>query len=219
MAPTPKRIRCSSGSRKYAHPASPYLHRVNFLAHAYLSFNDPGLTVGNMVSDFVKGAGQHAFPDNIRKGIRLHRAIDAFTDTHPATREAKEVFRAHYRLYATAFVDVVYDHFLASDALHFSDEGLARFVQGVYQTLDDHQALLPERFAAMLPWMKSQNWLYNYRFPWGLEKSFGGLVRRARYLDDSLTAMRLFEVHRDRLQDCYRAFMPEVKAFASSFEG
>lgn len=191
---------------------------MNFLAHAYLSFDDPGVTVGNLVSDFVKGARQHDFPEDVRRGIRLHRAIDAYTDTHPATLEAKQVFKAHYRLYATAFVDVVYDHFLASDTAYFTDEGLARFVQGVYDTLDASHALLPDRFAAILPWMKSQNWLYNYRFAWGLEKSFGGLVRRAKYLDDSASAMRLFDMHRTRLQDCYRAFMPDVRSFAASFE-
>lgn len=200
-------------------PLFRYLCVVNFLAHAYLSFNDPGLIVGNMVSDFVKGASQHSYPDDIRKGIRLHRAIDAFTDAHPATLEAKQVFRPHYRLYATAFVDVVYDHFLASDAEHFNDESLFAFVDGVYRILDAHEALLPQRFAAVLPWMKSQNWLYNYRFTWGLEKSFGGLVRRAKYLDDSLPAMRLFEAHHGRLQECYRAFMPEVRSFAATFEG
>ena len=191
---------------------------MNFLAHAYLSFDDPGLIVGNMVSDFVKGASQHSYPAGIRKGIRLHRAIDAYTDTHPATLEAKQVFRADYRLYATAFVDVVYDHFLASDTERFTDESLASFVDGVYRTLDAHEAFLPQRFAAILPWMKSQNWLYNYRFTWGLEKSFGGLVRRARYLDDSLPAMRLFEAHHGRLFDCYRAFMPDVRTFAFNFE-
>jgi acyl carrier protein phosphodiesterase len=191
---------------------------VNFLAHAYLSFGDPGLIVGNMVSDFVKGASQHAYPEEIRKGIRLHRAIDAYTDAHPATLEAKQVFRADYRLYATAFVDVVYDHFLASDTERFTDDSLSSFVDGVYRTLDAHEILLPQRFAAILPWMKSQNWLYNYRFTWGLEKSFGGLVRRARYLDDSLPAMRLFEAHHGHLLDCYRAFMPEVRSFAAAFE-
>ena len=192
---------------------------MNFLAHAYLSFEDPGVTVGNLVSDFVKGARQYGFPEDVRKGIRLHRAIDAYTDAHPATHEAKQVFKGHYRLYASAFVDVVYDHFLASDAEHFTDEGLSQFVHGVYATLDAHHAILPERFAAILPWMRSQNWLYNYRFTWGLEKSFGGLVRRAKYLDDSTTAMHLFDMHRTRLQDCYRAFMPDVRSFAASFEG
>jgi acyl carrier protein phosphodiesterase len=46
--------------------------------------------------------------------------------------------------------------------------------------------------------------------------SFKGLVRRAAYLDDSSAAMRVLEARHDELQSCYRAFMPEVSAFAES---
>jgi hypothetical protein len=28
---------------------------MNYLAHAYLSFNEPDILVGNLISDFVKG--------------------------------------------------------------------------------------------------------------------------------------------------------------------
>jgi len=88
---------------------------LNYLAHAYLSFDQPEIIVGNLISDFVKGKKKFDYPPGIQKGIALHRAIDTFTDSHPATKEAKEVFRPHYRLYAGAFIDVAYDHFLAND--------------------------------------------------------------------------------------------------------
>ncbi|MFY7899136.1 MAG: ACP phosphodiesterase, partial [Chitinophagaceae bacterium] len=32
---------------------------MNFLAHAYLSFQQPSLLIGNMISDFVKGKKQY----------------------------------------------------------------------------------------------------------------------------------------------------------------
>ncbi len=51
---------------------------MNYLAHAYLSFHDPEVLVGNMISDFVKGKKQYDYPDGIQKGIRLHRIIDLF---------------------------------------------------------------------------------------------------------------------------------------------
>src|SRR4051812_28673904 len=89
---------------------------MNYLAHAYLSFNDPEILVGNMVSDFVKGKVKLSFSGKILTGINLHRAIDGFTDTHPATRKAMEFFRPSYRLYSGPIMDVLYDHFLANDA-------------------------------------------------------------------------------------------------------
>ncbi len=62
---------------------------MNYLAHAYLSFNMPDILVGNMISDFIKGKKQFDYPLPVQKGIRLHRAIDTFTDTHAATQELK----------------------------------------------------------------------------------------------------------------------------------
>ena len=110
---------------------------MNYLAHAYLSFNHPGLLVGNMISDFIKGKKKFDYPPEIQNGIALHRAIDEFTDGHPATKKAKEFFRPAYRLYSGAFVDVVYDHFLARDTNEFEDaESLQNFTLQSYATLE-----------------------------------------------------------------------------------
>ena len=170
--------------------------------------------MGNLISDFVKGKKKFDYPSGIQQGIALHRAIDNFTDTHEATKEAKEVFRPYYRLYAGAFVDVVYDHFLAIDETEFTESSLFDFSQQVYSTLNENNHLLPERFARMFPYMKSQNWLFNYRTSLGTGKSFGGLVHRAAYLTESETAFRLFEEHYQPLQLCYRQFWGELKTFA-----
>lgn len=190
------------------------LYRLNYLAHAWLSFNEPGILAGNMVSDFVKGKTKFDYTGDVFRGIELHRAIDAFTDTHEATREAKEVFRPHYRLYAGAFVDVVYDHFLARDENEFPPGRLEAFSENVYRQLEPYVPQLPQRFQQMFPHMRSHNWLLNYQYRRGIERSFQGLVHRARYMQDSQAALELFDAHYERLQSCYRQFFPEVYAFA-----
>lgn len=188
---------------------------MNYLAHAFLSFGIPEITVGNLISDYVKGRKQFDYAPGIQQGIRLHRAIDTFTDQHPVTSEAKKIFQPAYRLYSGAFVDVVYDHFLAADNTEFNDESLKKFTEETYSSIDPFSTVFPEKFASMFPYMKSQNWLYNYQFRWGLEKSFGGLVRRASYISESETAFRLFEENYSTLQECYNAFMPDIKLFAA----
>ncbi|HEX7846153.1 MAG TPA: acyl carrier protein phosphodiesterase [Chitinophagaceae bacterium] len=111
-------------------------------------------------------------------------------------------------------MDVVYDHFLATDTNEFTEDSLLDFSQTVYAVLEDRQTLLPAYFAGMFPYMRSQNWLYNYRTKWGTEKSLGGVVRRALYLEESQTAFHLFEEHYQLLKDCYRQFWAEAKPFA-----
>jgi acyl carrier protein phosphodiesterase len=187
---------------------------LNYLAHAYLSFDHPGILVGNMISDFVKGKKKFDYPADIQRGIALHRAIDQFTDLHAATKEAKEVFRSHYRLYAGAFIDVVYDHFLATDENEFQDESLFDFSQKIYLILDKKVSWLPERFASMFPYMKSHNWLYNYKHVWGTERSFGGVVRRSAYLTESETAGIIFKANYQLLSNCYRHFWADMKPYA-----
>jgi acyl carrier protein phosphodiesterase len=189
---------------------------MNLLAHAYLSFNNPNILVGNMISDYVKGKSKFLYPQEIQNGIMLHRAIDEFTDTHAATKEAKEFFRADYRLYAGACIDVVYDHFLANDSNEFKkEETLKQFAQGTYIVLEKNKIHLPQKFSIMLPYMQEQDWLYHYKFRFGIEKSFGGLVRRSAYLTDSATAFRIFETHYEQLRKCYYDFFPEVKKMAA----
>lgn len=189
---------------------------MNYLAHAYLSFNHPQLLIGNMISDFVKGKKKFDYSLPIQKGIALHRAIDDFTDNHPATNRAKQFFRADYRLYAGAFVDVVYDHFLATDENEFATaRSLDDFAQSTYLILQNEKAVLPENFQKMLPYMQSQNWLYNYRLNDGVKKSLEGLVRRAAYLHDSSMAFAIFNSHYSQIQECYNIFFPELKQFAA----
>ena len=188
--------------------------RMNYLAHAYLSFKHPNLLVGNMISDFVKGKKKFDYPSGIQKGISLHRAIDDFTDNHVATKEMKQVFKSAYGLYSGAFADVVYDHFLANDNLLFKEETLFDFSQWVYNTLETDISVCPPEFQHMFPYMKLHNWLYNYRLRDGICRSFNGLVRRAKYMDEGDTAFALFEQHYELLQQCYRDFFPEIEKFA-----
>ncbi len=188
---------------------------MNYLAHAYLSFNEPEILVGNMISDFVKGKRKYDYSLAIQKGIQLHRSIDTFTDLHKATAEAKSFFRPQYRLYSGAFVDVVYDHFLACDAAQYADDGnLEKFSVKIYASLEKYTDVFPSRFQMMFPHMKNHNWLYNYRFKDGIKKSFGGLVWRAAYLTESDIAYDVFNEHYAGLKACYQEFFPEVKKFA-----
>jgi len=187
---------------------------MNFLAHAYLSFNHPQVLAGNMVSDFIKGKAQYTYPAQIQAGIKLHRSIDAFTDNHPATKAAQEVFRKDYRLYSGPLVDVLYDHFLASDATYFSAPALEEFSLEVYHLLETQSFYLPQRFLTILPYMKEQNWLFNYRTLAGTERSLKGLVHRAAYLTDYATAYTLFTENYAYLRQCYEVFFKDVKTHA-----
>jgi acyl carrier protein phosphodiesterase len=189
---------------------------MNYLAHAYLSFQQPEILVGNMISDYIKGKKQFNYPLPVQKGIKLHRAIDHFTDTHKTTQELKSFFRPQYRLYSGAFADVVYDHFLANDLNEFgTDNVLKVFAEDTYRSLEIYFPLFPPYFQKVFPYMVEHNWLYNYRHRWAIEKSFNGLARRATYLSESQMAFEIFNEHYAAMQTCYEAFFPDLKKFTA----
>ena len=187
---------------------------MNYLAHAYLSFNHPSILVGNMVSDFVKGRKKFEYSEDIQKGISLHRAIDEFTDFHRVTAFAKSFFRRDYGLYSGPFIDIVYDHVWANDESEFPKGSLLEFTEKTYAILNSQFSALPLKFQYLFPIMKTQNWLYNYRHRWGIRNSFEGLVRRAAYMYESETAFRIFETNYMQLENCFAEFFPELKEFA-----
>ena len=192
-------------------------YSMNYLAHAFLSFNNKEILAGNMISDFVKGKKKFDYSLGIQQGIYLHRLIDNFTDFHPITAGAKQLFRPEYRLYSGAFVDVVYDHFLARDDNQFEGYGgLGNFTRITYRQLEENHFHLPPTFQKVFPYMKKQNWLYNYRSREGIKKSFGGLVYRAKYLHESDIAFEIFNMHYDELKNCYNSFFPELKSYVLS---
>lgn len=188
---------------------------MNYLAHAYLSFDDVDVLAGNMMSDYVKGKKQYDYHPAVQVGIKLHRAIDAYTDQHAATRNIAALFKPNYRLYAGAFTDIVYDYFLANDPLSFETPlHLEAFAQKTYKALSDSQQHYPPKFQHILPYMESQNWLYHYRYDEGIQKSFAGMVRRATYINESDIAFSIFKENKSYIQEQYEAFFPNVKKFA-----
>lgn len=187
---------------------------MNYLAHAYLSFHDPAMTVGQMIADFVKGKQLLTFPPAIQNGIRAHRELDEFTDKHEATRRAKAIFQPSCGLYGAVFMDVVYDHYLANDPQHFLTISLAAFAESTYQILQAHHHLLPPYFQQVFTHMRSHNWLYNYHHKDGIYQSFTGIIRRAKYFEQPVEVpFGVFEDNYDTLEECYQAFFPDALAF------
>jgi acyl carrier protein phosphodiesterase len=187
---------------------------MNYLAHAYLSFGDPDILAGNMISDFIKGKKKFDYPNRIQMGITLHRKIDEYTDTHPATRQAKQYLKSPAGLYAGAFIDIIYDHFLANDPYEFEEGALAVFTQNTYVQLETFENILPEKFQQFLFHMRTQDWLLHYQSTQGIHNSFRGLCRRAKYIDDPEPVFEAFLKYYEELKMAYEFFFPHVKTFA-----
>lgn len=188
---------------------------MNYLGHAFLSFGDPLLLTGNIAGDYIKGKiGLDKYPEKMQQGILLHRKIDTYTDAHLAVERAKIWFREDYRLYSGAIMDTIFDHFLANDPKHFpSEKDLLEFTLQTYAQLENNREYMPERFALYFPYMKEQNWLYNYRHVQGIQRSLNGLHRRAQHMPPPDNAYKTFITHYYQLAQCYYELIDDVISF------
>jgi len=152
---------------------------MNFLGHIFLTPNDDEILLGNFIADSVKGNPEKFYSEKIVEGIRFHRAIDEFTDKHPIVKQGVERFRKTQSRYATVVIDVIYDHILASNWNEFHNDELGTLTQSVYQRLEAQNDHFPSSVRHYFPYMKEQNWLYNYQFEWGILKALEGLDRRS----------------------------------------
>ena len=188
---------------------------MNFLAHSFLTFND-GQIVGQFLEDFIRNKERFNFPKDIHDGITLHRAIDTFTDAHPAIHEAKKVFSPLVRLYAGAFVDVSMDYFLATDFKLHSLNGWKKHSLNIYRVLNENLHYFPETFKRMLTKMEQDDWLFNYREDWGIKFSIQNVLNKAKYLEKDIPVFEAFLDNKNILQNCYNEFFPDLLAHAKA---
>lgn len=135
---------------------------MNYLAHLFLSGSDEHVMVGNFIGDYVKGNTWNKFPENIKKGILLHRQIDSFTDSHPKFREAKTFFRDEFGLYSGIVIDLIYDHYLAKNWNKYSDLTLRTFAKRSHAVLLQNFMYLPVRVQSFLPFLIQHRRLESY---------------------------------------------------------
>jgi acyl carrier protein phosphodiesterase len=142
---------------------------VNFLAHTYLSGCNEEIIVGNFMGDYVKGRNYMHFPEQVKKGILIHRDIDTFTDMHMITRRSKLMVAPKYSKYAGIIIDIFYDHFLASLWDDYSTLPLSEYVNRTYDLLKRNYQVLPDAIKNWFPTFLENNWMMAYTTVDGIE--------------------------------------------------
>lgn len=183
---------------------------MNFLAHAFLSGNDPDILFGNFVADSIKGSMIERYTPEVKQGVILHRAIDDFTDHHPVVRKSIERLQPAFRKYSGVVTDIYFDHFLAKYWSEYTDQDLSAFATRVYKLLIVRYASLPPRSKRILPWMIAQNWLVGYANLNDLQRVFNGMSRRARFDSGMDHAVGFLKIHYGEFLDDFRMFFPEL---------
>ncbi len=187
---------------------------MNFLAHIYLSFGDNEITIGNFIADSIRANKFSHLPERVQKGIQLHRLIDTYTDSHPIPKKSSKRLHKNYGHYSRVIIDIYYDHFLAKNWKNYSDIPLAVFVENFYDLLEDNYTILPEGVKRMMPYMISDNWIFNYSKMTGISKVLDGMNRRTKNKSKMNFAILDLEEYYNEFEKEFTDFFEELITFS-----
>ena len=196
---------------------------MNHLAHALLADGrGDDFALGSACGDFVRGAPDRtcpSWPAAQCAGLRLHRAIDAYTDAHPQIVAARALFEPPLRRYAGIFLDVWFDHLLARGWRAFAHtcgvrEPLDAFSSRWRTLLDAHANSLPDSLRGFLAYMHAHDLPAAYRDENVIDTVLRGIAHRLSRPAPLADALPAISARRDTLQMRFDAFWPELVAFA-----
>ncbi|HET6553546.1 MAG TPA: ACP phosphodiesterase [Dyella sp.] len=188
---------------------------MNHLAHTLLAGDDELLQLGGLMGDFVHGQPDPSLPERLVTGIRLHRAIDVYTDSHPEVAAARERLPAPYRRYGGILLDMWFDHLLARDFPRWSEQALDAYSMGVRQMLDRHDALLPPSLQRFRLYMEAHALPAGYARPEEMAAAFDGISQRLRRANPVSGALPVLSGLERPLQAHFEAFFPQLQAFSA----
>ena len=152
---------------------------MNYIGHSLISLekNKENL-FGNFSGDFYKGRIEELIlPDNIRKGVILHRQIDTVTDTN--NRLVNEI-NEKFGLYKGIMSDIFIDHFLSTNIEKITNRPIEIVTSEIINEVDKYESYYTERFKELYILVKENEVLNKYHDMDVLRRVFRGLSKRVR---------------------------------------
>ena len=190
---------------------------MNHLAHFQLSRSQSELLVGSFLGDYVKGRLKGSYPPGIERGIRFHRAVDAFTDSHELVRRSGRRFAQPYARFAGVMTDVIFDHFLAGHWEEYNPDSLEAFSRFALTTLLENPEMMPDPALLMARHMYGCNSLAAYGSETFVPDTLRHLGKRLRRANPLESGYREFDRHREALLEDFRRFYPELQRFTGKW--
>ncbi len=192
---------------------------MNYLAHIRLAGNNPESIIGNFLGDFVKGRlTEDDYTPGIRRGILMHRSIDAWTDSHETTRKCSRLISPERRRWSRVLVDIFYDHFLAVNWSTYSHETLRDCLDRTYGIILGAVDIFPEPMAQRISTIIEGGWIERYQNISGLGVVFEGMSRRVKRKNPLCGSERELVENYDEINEHFNQFFPEIIEYAKRFE-
>lgn len=186
---------------------------MNFLAHFHLAWPDEGLIAGGLEGDYRKGVLRGQLPAQLERGVKLHRAIDAYTDGHPLVLQLRRELPPGLRRYAGILIDLCFDHYLSLHWTRFSSMSLPDFSAAVYRILDAQAWALSDDARRMTARLIEYDVLNLYQEWDTVTATAARIGQRLRRDNPFLELERELSPSKDTLERGFLDFYPQLEAF------
>ena len=184
---------------------------MNFLAHIYLSGDNDLVKIGNFMADNITGNKYEHFPEDVQKGIMLHRAIDSYTDAHPVFRQGTKRLHPVYHHYAGVIMDMFYDHFLAKNWQDYHHLPVKQYAQKFYKMLEDNRSILATKTKNMMPHLITYDWLNAYADTEGMARILTQMDNRTKNKSGMRNAVNELLQYYDTFEAEFREFFKDLQ--------
>lgn len=186
---------------------------MNYLAHVLLSKSNIDYQLGNLLADPLKGKRWDGASDAHYAGMRMHVAIDMFTDANKIISLSKSRLRKKGYLKGVV-IDMTYDYFLSKHWAKFVDQDLELFVSNFNQNAILNVDKLPEKASTFIGLITSNNVLGSYINFTGLEVAFSRIDKRLspRIIAKESTVSYIPNIieHYDEIEQDFLEFFPQL---------
>ena len=153
------------------------------------------------------------FPEEVKRGILIHRDIDTFTDMHLITRRSKLMVAPKYHKYAGIVIDIFYDHILASLWDRYSDLPLNEYVNRTYDLLKRNYKVLPGAIKMWFPTFLENNWMMAYTTTEGIELVLERMSENTSLPNHAAYAVEELSKQYDVFREDFLDFFPQIIDF------
>jgi len=186
---------------------------MNYLAHLFFADDQPQARIGNLLGDFCHGVDIDLLPEGIRQGLRLHRAVDNFTDRSTEIAAAKAYFAPKRRRFAGIALDMLFDHFLIRHWSRFHPQPFALYKTQLYQKLLTELAQMPVTMQPTVRAIVHQDWFGAYADIRQLGLALDRVAQRIRFANHFTGAATDIQAHYPELELLFLQFFPKLQHY------
>lgn len=185
---------------------------MNLLGHLYLSEQaDFEVRLFNLLGDRFKGNAFEGLSEKAIRGVRLHREIDHFIDTHPVVLVLKKRLSVELPKVSGIAIDVYFDHLLARHWNFYHELTLDEFIDVFFDDADKNAMLIPKDYVDFIHRLRKERYIHRYGEEESIEAIGQFLHHKLKSRTEIHCALRIFYTFEAQIRISFEKFIVDAQ--------